>query len=393
MLTRYVIDAIFGCVEFTAENGFIERFVNICTAESIPLWDMHKLGGKMTAKTTINGYKKIRTVARRSSMKVRMKKKSGLPFVINRNIQRKGLVIGFAALVLIMLLLSGRVWVIEIDDEKNFSRHTVVEAFENAGLKTGSKIKNLDIVKIENEAILNLDDASWAAINFKGCVAEIKIRKLREKPGIETHTGYSNIVASKDGQIEVLEVYRGSAATTHGQTVTKGDLIISGVTESKTQLNLFTDADGYIVAKTSITVDTHSPKTVTELIPKAKKVWSFYFLGIEILPPGKEDGICYEHRERLVIKGKVLPFGINYRQYTTFTEKEKTISTTEAALMAINDYALESYNKTLHTQIIEQDVVLTETDIGFDVSGKYSCYENIGKSILLEIEETEESAE
>lgn len=394
MITRYVIDALFGCVEFSAENGFAERFVNICTAENIPLWDMHKLGSRMTAKTTINGYRSIRSAAKKSSMKVRMIKKTGLPFIISRNIKRKGLVIGFAALVFIMLLLSGRVWIIEIDDAENLTRTEVVEAFEKAGLKTGSRIKDLDIVKIENEAVLNLDNVSWAAINFKGCVAEIKIRKLKKKPEIETHTGYSNIVAGKDGQIEILEVYRGSAATAHGQTVTKGDLIISGITESKTQQNLFTDADGYVVAKTNINVETHTPKTVTELIPKTKKVWSFYFLGIEIFPPGKEDGICYEHRRRPVINGKVLPFGINYRQYTVFTEKEKTISSAEARLMAINDYALESYNRTLHAQIIDQKVGISETENGFDVKGKYFCYENIGESVSFEIEETSaESAE
>lgn len=393
MITRYIIDAIFGCVEFSAENGFAERFINICTAENIPLWNMHKRGDSMTARTTVGGYRNIRTVARRSSMKVRMIKKSGLPFVINRHVQRKGLVLGFAAVVLIMFLLSGRVWIIEIDDTQGFTRGEVVEAFEKAGLKTGSKIKNLDIVKIENEAALNLENASWTAINFKGCVAEIRIRKLKSKPQIETHTGYSNIVARKDGQIEILEVYRGSAATTLGQTVTEGDLIVSGVTESKTQMNLFTDADGYVVAKTDIKVETHTPKTVTVLVPKTKKVWSFYFLGMEILPVCKQEGICYEHRRRAVVKGKVLPFGINYREYTVFTEKEKTISPTEAELMAVNEFALESYNKTLHAQIIDKNVEIIETPDGFTVKGNFFCYENIGKNVSFQIEETEESTE
>lgn len=71
---------IFGCVTIKAENGFIERFINTCTAEGIPLWDMRKNGGTLTAKTDINGYKRIRLPAKKSGMRVRMTAKQGLPF-------------------------------------------------------------------------------------------------------------------------------------------------------------------------------------------------------------------------------------------------------------------------------------------------------------------------
>lgn len=390
MATRDLLNLLFGCVEFEAENGFAERFINTCTAENIPLWDMHRHSNGMSAKTTINGYRNIRSAACRSSMKIRITRKVGLPFFIGRYIKRKGLIFGFAVLAAILVVLSGHVWIIEVSGNENISRLEVVEAFEHAGLKIGSNIKKLDITAIENKAVPYLENVSWAAINFRGCVAEIKVRELDEKPEIETHTGYSNIIARKDGQVEILEVYRGSASIIHGQTVTKGDLIISGISESKTQQTLFNDADGYVVAKTNISVETFTPRTITRLIPKTKKIWSLYFLGKEILPPRKEDGVCYEHRKRLTINGKVLPFGINYRLYTTFEEKEETISSAEAELMAINDYALESYNSTLHAQIIDKEVGLAETDDGFTVRGKYFCYENIGERVSLEIEETTE---
>ncbi|MBR6531585.1 MAG: sporulation protein YqfD [Clostridia bacterium] len=387
MVTRDILDTLFGCVEFSAENGFAERFINICTAENIPLWDMHRLGEKMTAKTTIGGYKMIRSPAKRSSMRVRLLKKIGLPFYINRHIKRKSLLAGIALIAVLLVILSGRVWVVEVSTDGNLSTQEIIEAFESAGLEIGKKISTLDITKIENEAVLKLENVSWAAINFKGCVAQIKAREIEKKPEIETHSGFSNIIASKDGQVEILEVYRGSAAIIHGQTVTKGDLIISGVSESKTQISLFTDADGYVVAKTNIEVETTTPKKVTVLVPKHKKIWSFYFLGMEIFPARQEEGICYEHRRRLVINGRTLPFGINYRLYTQFEEKEKTISSDEARLMAINDFALESYNKTLHAQIIDQKVEIEETEDVFTVRGNFFCYENIGEHADFDVEE------
>ncbi len=389
MATKNFLNNLFGYVSFSAENGFAERFINTCTAEGIPLWDMRKHGEKMTAKTSISGYKRIRSAAKKSSMRVKITKKVGLPFFINRHIHRTGLIAGFAAMLIILIILSGRVWIIEVSGNETLTKAEIIAAFEDAGLEIGTKTGKLDLKQIENRAKLRLKDASWAAVSIDGCVAQINVRETAGTPELETHSGTANIIARKDGQVEILEVYRGSAAIRSGQTVTKGDLLISGVTESKTQLNLFTDADGYAVASTSITVKTEFKSTVTQLVPDEKKVWSIYFLGKEILPAKKSDGVCYVNRSRLEIGGKVLPFGLNYRVYTTYKEKEKTISEAEAKLMAINNYALESYNRTLHAQVTDKKVTLKQNGNTFTISGTYFCYENIGEVSEFEIEETE----
>ncbi len=389
MATNNFINNLFGYVFFSAENGFAERFINTCTAEGIPLWDMRKFGEKITAKTSIAGYKSIRSPAKKSSMRVKIIKKSGLPFFINRHIRRTGLIIGLALMLAALIILSGRVWIIEVSGNEILSSEEIISAFEESGLDIGTKTGELNLAQIENRAKLKLKDASWAAISIDGCVAQINVRETAGTPELETHSGTSNIIARKDGQIEILEAYRGSAAIALGQTVTKGELLISGVTESKTQLNLFTDADGYVAASTHIKVETEFSDTVTEYLPTTKKVWSFYFLGTEIFPPRKSEGICYENRSRLEIGGKVLPFGVNYRLYTVCEPQEKTISKAEAELMAINKYSLESYSRTLHAQIISQDVTLNENDGKITISGDYFCYESIGEKVPFEIEEIE----
>lgn len=393
MVTRDFINLIFGCVSLKAENGFAERFINTCTAEGIPLWDLRKTEEGLTAKTTIKGYRQIRTPARKSSMRVRITGKSGLPFIISRHIRRKGLIAGFLILALVLNLLSGHIWIVEVTGNSAIPDSEIIEAFDEAGLTIGKSIKKIRRSEIESKAMLLLNNATWAAINIKGCTAEIKVRELEKIPDIETHQGTSNIIARKDGQIEVLEVYRGSAAVKLGEAVTKGDLLISGVSESKTQLSLFTDADGYAVARTNIDVETETPYKMTVLVPKTKKIRSLYFLGIEILPKREFEGVCYEHRSRLQIGGKALPFGINYRLYTVYEEKEITISKAQARLMAMSDYSLEHCRKTNHAQIITQQAEMTEKEDGIRITGKYTCLENIGESQPFEIEEIEAEPE
>lgn len=389
MVSRDILNFVFGCVEFTAENGFSERFINSCTVNNIPLWDVVKKDGLISAKTTAKGYRRIRSPARKSSMKVRIKHKQGLPFFINRYSRRTALISGFIVAFLILVLLTGHVWIIEVSGNEHLTDSEVLEAFEESGLKIGKRINNLKFAQIESSAMQKLGNASWAAISIHGCTAEIKIRELKKTPEIETHHGTSNIIASKDGQIEILEVYRGSAAVGIGQPVLEGDLLISGITESRLQTNLFTDADGYAVAKTNIKVKSETDKKITVCTPEEKKVWSIFFLGAEIFPP-KDKGDCYIHRSRLKINGKELPFGINYRIYTTYEdEKEITMSKAQAELMAMTEYAIKSHSETQHTQIIKQEVSMTEKDNFIEVSGNYFCYENIGKSVPFDIEEAE----
>lgn len=45
-----------------------------------------------------------------------------------------------------------------------------------------------------------------------------------------------------------------------------------------------------------------------------------------------------------------------YTQYTDFKEENKTADKELSELSALNDYALKSYNETLHAQIISQMV-------------------------------------
>ena len=387
MVTRDFINLIFGCVSLRAENGFAERFINSCTAEGIPLWDISKTATGLTAKTTIKGYLQIRSPARKSSMRVRLTKKTGIPFLINRHIHRTGLIAGFLILATVLNLLSGHIWIVEVTGNSTIPDTEIIEAFEQAGLTIGKKVKKIKRSEIESKAMLLLNNATWAAINIKGCTAEIKVRELEKIPDIETHQGTSNIVAGKDGQIELLEVYRGSAAVKCGEAVTKGDLLISGISEKKNQQNLFTDADGLVVARTNTDSETQTPYKMTVLVPKTKKIHSLYFLGIEILPKRNLEGTCYEHRSRLVIKGKALPFGINYRLYTVYEEKEITISKAQARLMAMSDYSLEYYKKTNHAQIITHQAEIREDKEGIRVEGKCACLESIGESRPFETEE------
>jgi len=390
MSVRDPVHLLFGYVEIEGKNGFAERFINCCTADGIALWDMKKNGERFYAKTTPDGFKKIRSPARKSSMEIRLISKHGFPFVLDKCLRKTGLIIGIAVASLILAFLSGRIWIIEIDNSTDIPNDKIIQSYEAAGLKIGSW-KKLDIKALRADVLCTLDEASWTTVNITGSTATIKVSKANKNPQINRQNGLSNIVASKDGQVEIIEPYRGSAAVKPGETVTKGDLLVSGVTQSRIQSNTFTDSDGYIVARTTITTELEASEKTAELVTESKKVYYIYFLGKEI-PLGfhKKSDCVYVRKSWLYVGGKKMPFGIYYRTFTDYTEKETVTDNNEAVLSAINDFSLKAYNSTLHTQNISENVSLENKEGKINISGNFDCYENIGQKVAFEVEETAE---
>ena len=376
---------IFGCVYFTAGGGFAERFINICTALGIQLWGIRRKSHGLTACTTIDGYRKIKKAARSSGMRVRIRKKVGLPFVIRKYESHTGLFVGFFAVLLILSIMSDRIWVVNINGNTTVDSEKIAEVFSDAGLRIGVKKNKFDASDINSDAVLSIGELSWASINIDGSVAEIEVREAMHRPSLEKYYGTSNLVASKDGQVEIIEPYKGSAAVKSGQTVMQGSLLVSGISHVKSGMSVFNDADGYVVARTKISVSVPIETNSVELKPKTQRVYSLYFLGKEIsLSKKRSADIVYRHKSWLYINKIKMPFGIFYTQYTDFEEENQTAGRSFTELSALNDYALKSYNETLHAQIISQKVEIKNGA----VTGEYSAFENIGKRVSFETEET-----
>lgn len=381
---------IFGCVYFTACGGFAERFINLCTANGIPLWSIKKKPSGLTACTTVSGYKKIKASAKASGMTVRIKKKVGLPFVLHRYESHSGLFVGLVAVVLILTLMSNRIWAVNVHGNMTVSDEKIEQIFSDAGLHIGVRKNRFDASDINSDAVLSIGELSWASINIDGSVAEIEVREALKRPEVEQSFGTSNIVARKDGQVEIIEPYKGSAATKAGQTVMQGGLLVSGVSQVKNGMSVFTDADGYVVARTVIRVAVPLKEKITALTPKTKKIFSLYFLGRELsLSRRKEADIVYRHRAWLYIHGVKMPFGVFYTQYTDFEQQNEEPDKLFSELSAMNEYALKSYNETLHSQIISQKTELKDGT----VKGEYNCFENICQKVGFETELTEEESE
>ncbi|MEG1437126.1 MAG: sporulation protein YqfD, partial [Oscillospiraceae bacterium] len=277
-LIRYVL----GYITFTASGGFSERFINLCAQKKIVLWDVESKGGVIFANTNIIGYKRIKDCAKRSSMKVRIKEKHGIPFLMHKHRVRVGFLVGFIVFILLIVALSTRLWTIEIEGNDEVTNKEILQVFDELGVSTGTRIAKIDVTAVTEQAKDKLEQISWLALNISGSKATIEVRESIKKPKIEQRTP-CNIVAAYGGQIIKLEVYEGQTQQVLGAAVAKGDLLISGVVENLDGTAKLKHAKGIIVAKTNRNLAEIQPAKITQEVQvKEKKRYRILFFGLDI---------------------------------------------------------------------------------------------------------------
>lgn len=373
-----------GSVRFSASGGFPERFINLCTQNGIPLWALKRERDLLLGTTTIRGYKRIRQSARRSGVRLRIQKKSGLPFAVHRQKKRAGLVIGLLTAGLVVSFLSARLWTVRVEGNVRLSDERILAVFSELGVQVGASRAGLDAREIADEAIRRFDGTlSWAAVNIDGSGAVIEVRESIPAPEITDTSMPCNIVSGEDGVITKLQLYAGQEEVEVGSAVVKGDLLISGVRVNRDGSETLGHADGRVYARVAETVvgDSRNIELLTD--GEEKRRYSLYFFGLEIpfrRMPGAEN--YYRVASYLSDGSTALPLGwIRERSFVP-VPAQGVPDETQSRLLAAGRFS-DGYRA-----LCRKGVVLS-ADRSFEggiYRGIYMCEQQVGikKQIFIE---------
>lgn len=112
--------------------------------------------------------------------------------------------------------------------------------------------------------LLELGDISWLSVNVKGCTAHVQVVERKRPPEIVDRNARTNMVAARDGLVTRVEALDGKALVMAGSTVTKGQLLISGVADSKFGVVRFMQGRGRVYARTWYELSVRVPMTAVE---------------------------------------------------------------------------------------------------------------------------------
>ena len=250
-IIKIAISYILGYVRITVEGYYIERFINICISKKILIWNIKREKGeaKLYLNVGINEFKKLKQIARKTKCKIKISKKRGIPFILNKYRKRKIFGIFLIIIIAIILGTSNYIWNIEIKIEDNEIIVGIEQDLIEAGLTVGKNKNEVKAKEVIQKIRLKRNDISWIGIELKGTNAIVKIVKAEEAPKIIDENDYTNIVANKSGIITKIIAQNGTAKVKVGDTVGKGTVLIEGTMEGKYTDKRYVHSIGEIEAK------------------------------------------------------------------------------------------------------------------------------------------------
>ncbi len=229
MLTGYVEVNLWG------ENP--ERIINMAMSRGIYLWDICQVDkGYFCLKVSLGGYKALRHIVRRSSCRVKIKAKKGLPFWLLRAQKRKVLVTGVLFFCLTLYVLSSFVWFIEIRGNERIPGELILTKIGEEGLKKGVPKKSVHKEKIKERLLMEVPELAWVGIIVQGTKVIIEVAEKTTVPSTDDNKP-GDLIASMDGQVEELLVLKGTPLVKEGDRVTKNQVLIQGLVYPEIRIN------------------------------------------------------------------------------------------------------------------------------------------------------------
>lgn len=394
MFLLRLANLIRGYILISVEGFFLERFLNICTNRNIFLWDIKRLGNtKMIACISIAGFKKMATIAYKSRCRVKILKKEGLPFILHKHRKRYAFLAGILLFFTVIFVLSSFVWGIEINGLEKMDINTIHQALRESGLKIGMPTGMVNVDDVQNKMMTSMPDIAWIGVNIVGSKAKVEIKERAQKPEMAQKDKSYHIKAKCDGVITKMDVKEGLPLVKPGDVVSKGQLLVSGVLDSKVLGVRYVPSSAIVIAKTwneaSAPVKPYEEIQQRTGKTKSKHILQLFGFNINFFI---NDRVPFEKFERInnvkqlsLGPNLLLPFSFHYDKFYEVEDIRQEISPEQAYQNTV-----ESLHQQLDAEITQDIQVTNRTDTQkINENGEtivtvtYECLESIA-----EMEET-----
>ncbi len=218
-----------GFVVISLEGRGVERLLNLAVARGIGFWDLQKQKEEAHLSVSLASFRALRPLVRKARCRLHIRRKVGLPFIKYRLRRRWGLVAGALFFIAALYLATSVVWYIQVSGTRRLEKEEVLALVDDLGIRPGVWKWKLDLPGLAEELPRRNKAIAWAGLRLRGILLEIEI--VEHLPEILEDNRPADLVASKDGLVERIVVIEGKAVVDVGDTVSKGDLLIEGITD------------------------------------------------------------------------------------------------------------------------------------------------------------------
>lgn len=367
-------------VAFSGEN--CEEMLNLCAKHSVKIWNLHLKKGMIIGDVKAKDFSLLRKIRPKRSIKIHILRRRGIPFKTVRYKKRLGLLIGVISFFLILEFLSSFIWNIEITGNNIVKDTEILKICEELGVNPGTKTKDIDTLKTAQKLLIKHNKLAWASLNIEGSLLTVNVSEIKNEKDKNAQNP-SNIVATADGKIERIDVTSGNVLVKIGDTVQKGDILVSGIIESLSS-TCFVNSKGSVEAlverEFKVTGSYEEEQSYKTGKVKTRNVLEVFSVKIPLyLGEEKSDNKSSFNDEKFQFLGVDMPV-IKHSRTMEITSKKKIIYTEDELLLTLKNRLQKSIEKA-SLQILEEGDIETEfTDTGITLKKSVISRENIAEN-------------
>ena len=317
-----------GILDIEIYGIFPEKVLNLCEKNKISIWNIRFKKGKICCKINVKDFKKLPKIFKKQGVRLHITKRLGFPFFTNKYKRRFGVFAGVLIFIILLNYLSTFVWVVKVEGNNTADDKEILSQCSEIGITEGISHKKFDFKIKAQELLLKSDKLSWASFNIEGCVLTLNVTEITEKDNTDTLA--QNLVADSDGIITHIDVSVGNCVVKVGDTVNKGDVLVSGIIENE-QGTKFVKSRGKIIAETiiteTLTQNYKFKETVLTGKQKSKTVLEIFTFKIPLYLGSEKGKYDSEYNvKNLTLFDRPLPIKLYKKRFIFKTEQEVEIN-------------------------------------------------------------------
>jgi len=395
---KRLINWLLGYALVQAEGAFPERLLNLCAQNRLPFWALHWLDEtSFTFKVRIKDLKRLREYGERAMCTLTVEDRRGGAAAALRWRRRWGFVAGLALALLAAMVLSRFVLVVEVTGNERVPTAVILSELQRLGVRPGAWGPGLDRTDLANQALMGLPQLSFLSLNLYGTRVEAVVREADPAPKLLDEATPADVVAAADGIILDIHTAAGRAMFQDGDTVAKGEVLISADVElpkpENSQANLgrlVVRAAGEVTARTWRTMEAAVPLTAQAKVytGQERTLYTGKILWKD-LQFYRNSGISYERYDKisttnsLTLFGREAPLALTRTLCREYTLEERPVDTDAARTMleAQLQRRLDAVLEETDGEALRVDYTAREENGLFIVTMLAECREQIGKTV------------
>lgn len=220
-----------GYVVLDVYGDSVKRFMNLCIRQGFLIWNIRPIEeGQYQLCMLIQDFWKIRPLRRKTSVKIKVLRRIGVPFIVHRYRNRIFFPVSFLFSFAFLIYSCSYIWKIEVNGNSYLSKEAVILYLDSIDQGFGTKKAEISGETIELALRKHFPQVIWASSYFEGTKLVVEIQE-NINPKEETKTAEdvcTDLVARKDAVIASIITRNGTPYVMEGDEVHEGEVLVCG---------------------------------------------------------------------------------------------------------------------------------------------------------------------